>query len=89
MKLALGILVVLALLFTGCGQSEQEKAKAEFKTAMLKIEPKNLMTDVEKVMKPFEDKYGQMEVKVWFEELKRTNEWQVRAKENFNSRVTK
>ncbi len=74
-QMVLIIGITLALLLNGCSQSAEDKAKIEFKETMLSIKPENFLKEWTKVKKGYEDKYG-MQVNVWFEELKETNEWQ-------------
>ena len=73
-KLVIGTALALGLLFSGCVESEESKAKTEFKQAMLSIKPETFIKEWTETKDMFEKKYGQ-DVNVWFEELKETNEW--------------
>ena len=73
-KLLIGTALALGLLFSGCVESEESKAKTEFKQAMLSIKPETFIKEWTETKDMFEEKYGQ-DVNVWFEELKQTNEW--------------
>ena len=73
-KLVIGTALALGLLFSGCVESEESKAKTEFKQAMLSIKPETFIKEWTETKDMFEKKYGQ-DVNVWFEELKQTNEW--------------
>lgn len=73
-KIVLGIAITLAVLFTGCGENSEEKAKVEFKTEMLKTE----YADTKSLLKSYEEKYGQTEVQTWFQELEKTDEWKLK-----------
>ena len=73
-KLVIGTALALGLLFSGCVESEESKAKTEFKQAMLSIKPETFIKEWTETKDMFEEKYGQ-DVNVWFEELKQTNEW--------------
>ncbi len=74
-QIVLIIGITLALLLNGCSQSAEDKAKIEFKETMLSIKPENFFEEALKTKEAYEDKYG-MQVNVWFEELKETNEWE-------------
>ncbi|MBP7226104.1 MAG: hypothetical protein KBA17_06170 [Aliarcobacter sp.] len=73
-KLVIGTALALGLLFSGCVESEESKAKTEFKQAMLSIKPETFIKEWTETKDMFEKKYGQ-DVNVWFQELKQTNEW--------------
>ena len=73
-KLVIGTALALGLLFSGCVESEESKAKTEFKQAMLSIKPETFIKEWTETKDMFEIKYGQ-DVNVWFQELKQTNEW--------------
>ena len=73
-KLVIGTALALGLLFSGCVESEESKAKTEFKQAMLSIKPETFIKEWTETKDRFEKKYGQ-DVNVWFQELKQTNEW--------------
>ena len=73
-KLVIGTALALGLLFSGCVESEESKAKTEFKQAMLSIKPETFIKEWTETKDIFEKKYGQ-DVNVWFQELKQTNEW--------------
>lgn len=73
-KLVIGTALALGLLFSGCVESEESKAKTEFKQAMLSIKPETFIKEWTETKDMFEEKYGQ-DVNVWFQELKQTNEW--------------
>ena len=73
-KLVIGTALALGLLFSGCIESEESKAKTEFKQAMLSIKPETFIKEWTETKDMFEKKYGQ-DVNVWFQELKQTNEW--------------
>ena len=73
-KLVIGTALALGLLFSGCVESEESKAKTEFKQAMLSIKPETIIKEWTETKDMFEKKYGQ-DVNVWFQELKQTNEW--------------
>ena len=73
-KLLIGTALALGLLFSGCVESEECKAKTEFKQAMLSIKPETFIKEWTETKDMFEKKYGQ-DVNVWFQELKQTNEW--------------
>ncbi|MCG3667485.1 hypothetical protein L5F68_05370 [Aliarcobacter butzleri] len=73
-KIVLGTAITLSILFSGCSESAEDKAKAEFKEKMLSIKPENLFTETQKIKNFYEKEYG-MKANVWFEELKETNEW--------------
>ena len=73
-KLLIGTALALGLLFSGCVESEESKAKTEFKQAMLSIKPETFIKEWTETKDMFEKKYGQ-DVNVWFQELKQTNEW--------------
>ena len=73
-KLVIGRALALGLLFSGCVESEESKAKTEFKQAMLSIKPETFIKEWTETKDMFEKKYGQ-DVNVWFQELKQTNEW--------------
>ena len=73
-KLVIGTALALGLLFSGCVESEESKAKTEFKQAMLSIKPETFIKEWTETKDMFEKKYGQ-DVNVWFKELKQTNEW--------------
>lgn len=73
-KLVIGTALALGLLFSGCVESEESKAKTEFKQAMLSIKPETFIKEWTETKDMFEKKYCQ-DVNVWFQELKQTNEW--------------
>lgn len=73
-RIILGTAITLTLLLSGCGESTEDKAKAEFKEKMLSIKPENLFEEAQKTREFYEKEYG-MKANVWFEELKGTNEW--------------
>lgn len=73
-KLVIGTALALGLLFSGCVESEESKAKTEFKQAILSIKPETFIKEWTETKDMFEKKYGQ-DVNVWFQELKQTNEW--------------
>ena len=73
-KLVIGTALALGLLFSGCVENEESKAKTEFKQAMLSIKPETFIKEWTETKDMFEKKYGQ-DVNVWFQELKQTNEW--------------
>ena len=73
-KLVIGTALALGLLFSGCVESEESKAKTEFNQAMLSIKPETFIKEWTETKDMFEEKYGQ-DVNVWFQELKQTNEW--------------
>ena len=85
-KIVFGTAVILSLLLSGCGQSEEYKAKAEFTNKILStdIKPINFKENVEKIVKDYEKDYS-VKVNVWLEELKKTDEWKSKEKKYFNS----
>ena len=90
-KLVIGTALALGLLFSGCVESEESKAKTEFKQAMLSIKPETFIKEWTETKDMFEKKYGQ-DVNVWFQELKQTNEWKAldsKAKQMTMGRVLK
>ena len=73
-KIVIGTALTLGFLLSGCAESAEDKAKAEFKQAMLSINPETYIRDWTVTKDKFEQKYGQ-DVNVWFQELKQTYEW--------------
>ena len=73
-KLVIGTALALGLLFSGCVESEESKAKTEIKQGMVSNKPETFIKEWTETKDMFEKKYGQ-DVNVWFQELKQTNEW--------------
>ncbi len=89
-KIVLGTAIALAILFTGCGESAEDKAKIEMKNRILSIEivKNDFRKQAEDITKEYEAKYG-MSANVWLEELKTTNEFMALARKSYESTLNK
>ncbi|RBQ27941.1 hypothetical protein [Aliarcobacter vitoriensis] len=85
-KIIFGTAITLAILFTGCGESAEDKAKIEMKNRILSIEivKNDFRKQAENITKEYEAKYG-MNANVWLEELKTTNEFKALVKKSYDS----
>ncbi|RBQ27652.1 hypothetical protein [Arcobacter sp. CECT 9188] len=85
-KIVFGTAITLALLLSGCGESTENKAKAEFTNKILdkNIEPIDFKKNIEKIVKEYEKEYSD-KANIWLEELKKTDEWKVKEKKHLNS----
>lgn len=88
-KIVFGTAITLALLLSGCGESVEDKvakenrAKFEFSNRVSAIDHlqngKNVLTEqAEAIKKEYEKEYGIEKTNLWFEEIKKNDDWKNR-----------
>lgn len=80
-KIVFTTAITLAILLSGCGESAENKAKAEFTSKIFdsSVKPIDFRKNIKKTLKEYEEAYGE-KAEVWLEELKRTDEFIVKQK---------